>query len=358
MTDTSRNASPYESVEELWSDVLEELRDKVSADNFEAWFSNLELVGLDDDVATIEVEDDFFRAWIDDNYRDLIEDALGDLVGRPIDVELDVEEDTDQMPTSEEDDTASVVQIPLWQDTERPCPNPVLRSALFGIVQRGRRKRLDDELLESWKGIDLIYSGHRLNQNDLDVWLQALHLHRSGELGKPVHFTWNGLLKELGRHAGGKDIKWLKSTIDRLTKGHIRIETDRYTYAGSLLHDWGEDEYTGQFFLTINPRLAAIFAADDYTRLNAQERRKFSRSYTKWLHGFISSHYAPPDDPDRIRLEKLRELMGSKISHMRNFRAKIRASMKELEEAGIVTAWRITDRDILKYANTRRLSDS
>lgn len=356
MTDTSRNASPYESAEELWSDVLEELRGKVSTDNFEAWFTRLHLVGLGDETATIEVEDDFVQAWIEDNYRDLIEKALADLVGRAIDVEICVDEDSSEEPTEEPE--PEVLQLNLWKRDERPAPNPILRSALFGVVQRGRRRHCSNELLESWKGVDLIYSGKKLNQNDLDVWLQLIHLHRGGELGEPVAFTFRGLLRDLDRNTGGSAIEWLRTTIRRLNKGHIELSTDRYVYGGHLIHDYGWDDYTGDFTVTLNPRLVAFFAYDDFTRLEWETRLSFSKSYTRWLHGFIASHHAPPDDPDKIRLQKLKELSDSKISRFRDFRAKVRASMKELEEAGIVTAWRITDRDILKYANTRRLSDS
>src|SRR5699024_1789233 len=186
------------------------------------------------DSLTLFVKWKFNREWIMDNFHDLIEDTASQIIGRQIKVIL-----TTELP----EENIKGIQLNFWPRIERAVPNPILRSALFGIVQRGRRELLNDELLASWKGVKLIYSGERLNQNDLDVWMQVLELHRENELGKPTYFTWRGLLKELNKTGGGRDIEWLKKTINRLTKSHILIQTERYTYAGGLLHDWGEDDF-------------------------------------------------------------------------------------------------------------------
>ena len=62
-----------------------------------------------------------------------------------------------------------VVRLPLWPAELRTCPSCVLRSALFGVVQRGRRKALEREILATWEGVTLRYTGWRLDQADLDV---------------------------------------------------------------------------------------------------------------------------------------------------------------------------------------------
>lgn len=341
------------NIAQVWSDVLDILRGQISASNFESWFASLELQALEEARATVLVRDEFMEAWLVDNYLDLLEEDFANVVGRKISVEFVIENDESSIGEDEEANEDKVIQLNLWKKSERAAPNPILRSALFGVVQRGRRRHCDDELLESWKGVQLFYFGQKLNQNDLDVWLQLIHLHRGGELGKPIAFTFSGLLRDLGRNAGGKDIQWLKRTIDRLHKGQIRISTDRYEFGDHLISSYGWDEYTGDFTVTLSPKMVAFFAYDDFTRIEWKTRLRFSKSYTKWLHAFISSHHAPVDDPDKIRLEKLRELSGSTISRLRDFRAKVRKSMNELQEAGVVLAWRITDRDILKYVNTR-----
>lgn len=340
------------NISQVWSEILENLRGQISAENFDSWFTSLDLRSLEESRAAILVHDAFMKAWLADNYLDLLEEAFAKVVGRRIDIELVVEDDGSPPDEGSEADEDKVIQLNLWKKSERAAPNPILRSALFGVVQRGRRQEYDNELLESWKGVDLVYSGKELNQNDLDVWLQLIHLHRGGEFGKSVGFTFRGLLRDLGRGGDGRSIEWLRKTIRRLNKGHIELSTDRYVYGGHLIHDYGWDDYTGDFNITLNPKLVAFFAYDDFTRLEWKTRLRFAKSYTKWLHAFISSHHAPMGDPDKIRLKKLRELSGSKISRLRDFRAKVRHSMNELQEAGVVLAWRITDRDILKYVNT------
>lgn len=345
------NNSP--NIAQVWSDVLDILRGQISPSNFESWFASLELQALEEARATVLVRDEFMEAWLVDNYLDLLEEDFANVVGRKISVDFVIEDDESSIIEDEEPHENNVIQLNLWKQSERAAPNPILRSALFGVVQRGRRRHCDNELLESWKNVDLVYSGKRLNQNDLDVWLQLVHLHRGGELGKPIPLVFRGVLRDIGRNTDGRSVQWLKDTIRRLNKGHIELSTDRYVYGGHLVHDYGWDEFTGDFMVTLNPQLSAFFYYDDFTRINWETRRRFRKGYTRWLHAFISSHHAPVDDPDKIRLEKLRELSGSTISRFRDFRAKVRKSMHELQEAGVVLAWRITDRDILKYVNTR-----
>lgn len=351
---TMNNLPNSPNLSQVWNESLERLRDLVREESWKKWLFPLRVVEGDEGAGEVilAVKDAFSRLWILDHFQDLIEKALEETLGHPVKVTLLLDEGANDEPHQQPE--KKVVQLNFWPSTERAAPNPILRSALFGIVQRGRRELLNDELLASWRGVELIYSGERLNQNDLDVWLQVLHLHRREELGKPVYFTWNGLLKDLNRNAGGKDILWLKRTINRLTKSHVLIKTERYTYAGGLLHDWGEDEYTGRFFLTANPALSKFFLNEDYTRLHWEDRLGLTgeTEYARWLHAFISTHQAPADNPSRIRLDKLQELCGSTISRARQFRTRIEEAMEALHSAGHVTHWAIDkERNILVYAN-------
>lgn len=98
---------------------------------------------------------------------------------------------------------AKVTRLPLWPEEVRACPSSVLRSALFGIVRRGRRKALERAILATWEGVTLRYTGWRLDQGDLDVWLAALHLAREHNLGVRVPVTVNEMLRTMGRSTAG-----------------------------------------------------------------------------------------------------------------------------------------------------------
>lgn len=125
---------------------------------------------------------------------------------------------------------AKIVRLPLWPAELRTCPSCVLRSALFGVVQRGRRKALEGEILATWEGITIRYTGWRLDQADLDVWLAALHLAREHHLGVRVSVTINEMLRTIGRPTDGRSHDWFKNAIRRLTACAVEITRQRRTY--------------------------------------------------------------------------------------------------------------------------------
>jgi hypothetical protein len=43
-----------------------------------------------------------------------------------------------------------VVEFPLWKNDERVAPASILRSALFGVVKRGKRRRVENKVIISW----------------------------------------------------------------------------------------------------------------------------------------------------------------------------------------------------------------
>ena len=82
---------------------------------------------------------------------------------------------------------AQVIQLPLWPEPKRGAPNAVLRGALFAAVHKDRRY-MDRELLTAQDGIMVRFTGKQLDQSDLDVWEQVLHLARPQALGTEVLF--------------------------------------------------------------------------------------------------------------------------------------------------------------------------
>ena len=194
---------------------------------------------------------------------------------------------------------AQVVRLPLWPAELRACPSCVLRSALFGVVQRGRRKALEGEILATWEGVTIRYTGWRLDQGDLDVWLAALHLAREHNLGVRVPVTINEMLRTTGRSTAGSFYEWFKSAIRRLTACAVEITRQRRTYWGSLIEKGCRDEETGEFVIVLNPELAVLFEDDDFTWLEWEIRRSLGMDLAKWLHGYIASHQATLRNPHR-----------------------------------------------------------
>lgn len=70
-----------------------------------------------------------------------------------------------------------VRQLPLWPEPKRSAPNEIVRSALFNI----RNHRVKREFYENIPVVvvgdgSITYNGAELRQDDLDVWLQVIHL--------------------------------------------------------------------------------------------------------------------------------------------------------------------------------------
>lgn len=116
----------------------------------------------------------------------------------------------------EQQQKAVVVQLPLWPEPARGVPNSALRGALFAAIQGKDRHYMKRELLAVQQGMEIRFTGMQLDQSDLDVWEQALHLARMHPLGTRCDFTAHAFLKALGRATGKKDHEWLKDVLPGL----------------------------------------------------------------------------------------------------------------------------------------------
>jgi len=249
---------------------------------------------------------------------------------------------------------ARVVRLPLWPEELRTCPSCVLRSALFGVVRRGRRSYLERQIIAAWANTTIRYTGMRLDQADLDVWLAALHITRESGLGAQVRTSIGAMLKAMGRTQDGRAYEDFNNTIVRLTGCVVEITANRKTYGGSLIESFERDEDTGRYVLYLNPRLVVLFEDEAFALIDWEQRHGLRRDLSKWLHGYILSHRATPREPHRIGLEKLRDLCGSETGELKKFRQQIREAMAELQEASIVTRWKITSGDALEFVRPQR----
>lgn len=239
--------------------------------------------------------------------------------------------------------------LPNWPVQVRGVPNICLRSSLFGLVQRGRRRAVKGELLASIKGISIRYTGWRLDQGDFDVLLYALHL-VSLEKSTRDHarFTCKGFLRAIGRTSGKSGREWLKDSFRRLTGSAVEITFEikerfnkkSYTYAGSLVDEFFYSSDEGCYLLKINPKLARLFDAG-WTQMQWQQRRLLKTDLAKWLHGFYASHRAPYP----IKVSTLKLLCGSSYGRLSDFRSKLRLALHELANINLLESWEIDKKD-------------
>lgn len=229
----------------------------------------------------------------------------------------------------------NVVRLPSWSDVERCVPNGFLRSALFGAVAKGRRRYMQMEEVAALNGIQLRYTGQRLDQGDLDVWESVLHMTRSQEMGEKSKFTAYALFKLMGKTDTGKNRETLHARLIRLKANAVEIQQGRYSYAGSLIDDVYRDKVTQEYVIVLNPKLRPLFAGDQFTQIDWKVRHDLDgHQLAQWLHGFYSSHAKPYP----MKVETLFKLCGSESVRMDHFRQQIRKALDALQDASKTNA--------------------
>jgi len=83
------------NMEDIWKKSLLKIEEKVSNNIVELWFKPIRLSNLKEQSAIIIVPNRFFKDWIEDNYPDIIAEALYDIMGKRITVRYKTEEKID-----------------------------------------------------------------------------------------------------------------------------------------------------------------------------------------------------------------------------------------------------------------------
>ena len=247
--------------------------------------------------------------------------------------------------TGDEDTPAAppvAVQLPLWPEPVRAVPDGFLRSALFGAIRRGRRPFIEGAKLAAIEGIEIKYTGPRLDQGDLDAWETILHLAREKNMGTECRTTSYALLKAMGLKDTGDNRRILHRRIVRLKANAVEIKHGRYVYIGGLLDNIFKDEGTQEWVINLNPNMRALFAPGQFTYIQWNTRRALAgQPLAQWLHGFYSSHAAPFP----LRIETLHRLCGSEAGELWKFTQTLRKALEALERAsaasGTPFTWRI-----------------
>lgn len=236
-----------------------------------------------------------------------------------------------------------LAQLPQWPELVRGVPNSVLRSALFGAIKKGRRAFQLREPLASIEGVTILFTGPRLDQADLDVWEQCLHLSRTGGLGCRIQFAAHAFLKNICRSTGGKDVEWLKGAFARLASSVVEIKDGKRVYFGPMIHHGIRDDETGHYCIEINPAIVALYGTDGWSQVEWEQRIALKRQpLAQWLHGFYSTHARPFP----MKVETLHRLSGSENSQLAGFRRELREALTKMADAtGWV--WKIDDSDLI-----------
>lgn len=189
---------------------------------------------------------------------------------------------------------------------------------------------MDSELVASVDGVEIRYTGQRLDQGDLDTYESVLHTVRLQAMGELCRFKAYGLLKLMGKTDTGKNRETLYKRLVRLRANAIEIKQGRHTYVGGLIDGAFKDEETQEWLVMLNPRLQALFAPDQFTQVQWSVRQALDgHQLAQWLHGFYASHAKPFP----LKIETLHKLCGSEAGLMSDFAKKLRKALDAVAEA-------------------------
>ena len=250
--------------------------------------------------------------------------------------------------------TDKIIQLPLWPEPTRGVPNDVLRSALFAAIQGKGRALLNQRLIAAYDGNQIRYTGGQLDQSDLDVWEQVLHLARQHPLGTVCQFKGGAFLKAIGRSTGKANYQWLHGALLRLSSCTVEFCRGRQIYGRGIIAAFNIDEETRRYKVVIDPDTAKLYAAG-WTTVDWQQRQELRRQpLALWLHGYYASHAKPLP----VKVDTLRKLSGSKAKSLRHFREQLRAALDRLKAIGTIASWQIDADDLVTVDRGNAITDS
>ncbi len=79
---------------QLWNQAQSTIKERVGEIPYETWFSSLEAKQENEDTLILETPDDFYKNWVDDHYRVCVEEIVGAISTKPINIALTVSSKT------------------------------------------------------------------------------------------------------------------------------------------------------------------------------------------------------------------------------------------------------------------------
>ncbi len=246
---------------------------------------------------------------------------------------------------------ANPSQMDFWPNDKSVAPAFILRSSVFSVFEKGKRKNFIEKKLAAWGDTSITYTGNQLGQRELDVYLALIDLQKNLNIGDELKITEYRLLKILGLKAGGGNSKVLKRSLVMLTANCLEVKIGDIEYYGPLLLGGSRDTSTGELCVILHPEMAKLFGNKDLgggVWQDKEQRRKLKSSLSKWLLGYINSHTSSLKEPHRVGLDKIRALSGSAQKNPRAFKQKVLNALKELQAVGALKDYGFSTKGVLE----------
>lgn len=239
---------------------------------------------------------------------------------------------------------AEVFQLPLSPDTVTP-PLPCLGSLLgvgaslflasdlFPACSSRRGNRLERAPLNVVPFVQsAVYSGERLDQFDLDVFLGCVLKDIRKE--KPARRSMRDFLRTLGRRPTPPCVARLEASLLRLAAARIELADQRFGCCVQLVESVLVDREQGVCRVKAAPEaLAALGETERLEELAKVRLRLGQRLLAKWLAGLIT---VVGGESCLLDLNRLRDLCGMRSASMANFSDRALAALSTLVDMGYI----------------------
>lgn len=138
VTDPIETGAPQEHLQAVWLQVLDHLRATLNAATFGLVFSNTRAVSLSGDCITLSTQTEFSRSWIVQRFQAVLKDALFEVLGTDIAVEVQLvpSDDPDEPPNEHPlrpppisaGTPAPIVTVTMGADDDDHADQPSVRS--------------------------------------------------------------------------------------------------------------------------------------------------------------------------------------------------------------------------------------
>lgn len=133
------------SPEQLWIQVLERLQLQLSRPTFETWIKTASAEQLENNCLVIRTPNPFARNWLQKYYIKTIADAVQDILGQPVEIQLVVTGGDDNSPNGESDLSWSLPVITSGSETpstHQPRPSELNPKYIFSRFVVGSNNRM------------------------------------------------------------------------------------------------------------------------------------------------------------------------------------------------------------------------
>ena len=175
-----------------------------------------------------------------------------------------------------------------------------------------------------------------------------------------IRTTAYALLREIGRHDGGKDRRDLSDSLKRLSSVVQTIRQGNKVASGSRLLSFAHDEDSGELMVGISPQMARAILGESnqYVRISLVEVRRLDNAAAVLIQAYLSSRLRPGKTAT-YPIDTLVQVLYGKDSAapapatMRKRRQRVREALLTFAE---FTTWQVSLQDDGRMATIHRVS--